>query len=117
VQAGVRGCVQKTHDAKDLIEAVRDVAAGGVHLSANLSRCVVEAYRTRTVRPPDPLSPRERQVLQLIAEGRPTRDIARLLGVRVKTAASHRANIMRKLGIPHAAGLVRYAIQRGQIQL
>ena len=117
VQAGIRGCVQKTHDAKDLIRAVRDVAAGGVYLSVALSRCVVEAYRTRTVQAPDPLSPREHEVLQLIAEGRPTRDIARVLGVSVKTAESHRTSIMRKLGIGQTAGLVRYALQHGLSQL
>ena len=117
VQAGIRGCVQKTHDAKDLIRAVRDVAAGGVYLSVALSRCVVEAYRRRTAQAPDPLSPREHEVLQLIAEGRPTRDIARVLGVSVKTAESHRTSIMRKLGIGQTAGLVRYALQHGLSQL
>jgi len=115
VQAGIRGCVQKTHEAKDLIRAVRDVAAGGVYLSAALSRCVVEAYRTRTAEPPDPLSPREHQVLQLIAEGRQTREIARMLGVSVKTAETHRANIRRKLGIRQTDGLVRYALQSGPV--
>jgi DNA-binding NarL/FixJ family response regulator len=115
MQAGIRGCVQKTHEAKDLIRAVRDVAAGGVYLSAALSRCVVEAYRTRAAQPPDPLSPREHQVLQLIAEGRQTRDIARMLGVSVKTAETHRANIRRKLGIRQTDGLVRYALQSGPV--
>ena len=67
-QAGIRGWVQKTHHAQELIRAVREVAAGGVYLSTAGSRCVVEACR-RTVPPPDPLSSRERQVLQLIAEG------------------------------------------------
>jgi DNA-binding NarL/FixJ family response regulator len=117
MQAGIRGCVQKTHEAKDLIRAVRDVAAGGVYLSAALSRCVVEAYRTRTAQPPDPLSPREHQVLQLIAEGRQTREIAGVLGVSVKTAESHLANIRRKLGIRQTEGLIRYALQRGPMPL
>src|SRR5437867_2886915 len=116
VQAGIRGCVQKAHDAKDLIRAIQDVAAGGVYLNAALSRCVVEAYRTRTAQPPDPLSPREHQVLRLIAEGRPTREIARVLGLSVKTAESHRANIRRKLGIRQADGLVRYALQRSKVR-
>jgi DNA-binding NarL/FixJ family response regulator len=113
LQAGIRGCVQKTHQAQDLIQAIRDVAAGGVYLSPAFSHCVVEAYRTRTTLPPDPLSRRERQVLQLIAEGKSTRQIANLLGVSVKTAESHRTNIMRKLKISQTAGLVRYALQRG----
>jgi len=115
VQAGIRGCVQKTHEAKDLIRAVRDVAAGGVYLSAALSRFVVDADRTRTAQPPDPLSPREHQVLQLIAEGRPTLDIARVLAVSVKTVECHRANIRRKLGIRQADDLVRYALQSGSL--
>jgi DNA-binding CsgD family transcriptional regulator len=78
---------------------------------------VVDAYRSRTALPPDPLSPRERQVLQLIAEGKRTREVADLLGVSVKTAESHRTNIMRKLGISQTAGLVRYALQQGISQL
>jgi DNA-binding NarL/FixJ family response regulator len=117
LEAGIRGCVLKTHDAQELIQAVRDVAGGGAYLSPALSRCVVEAYRARVARPRDTLSPRERQVLQLIAEGQPTRGIARLLGVSVKTAESHRTNIMRKLGIRQTAGLVRYALQRGLSEL
>ena len=117
LQAGIRGCVLKTYQAQDLIRAIRDVSAGGVYLSPTLSRCVVEAYRSRTALPPDPLSPRERQVLQLIAEGKRTREVADLLGVSVKTAESHRTNIMRKLGISQTAGLVRYALQQGISQL
>jgi DNA-binding NarL/FixJ family response regulator len=117
LQAGIRGCVLKSYRAQDLIRAVQDVVAGGVYLSPDLSRCVVEAYRNRTTLPVDPLSPRERQVLQLISEGRRTRQIAELLGVSVKTAETHRANIMRKLGIEETAGLVRYAIQRGISEL
>jgi DNA-binding CsgD family transcriptional regulator len=64
----------------------------------------------------DPLSPRERQVLQLIAEGQTTKEIASLLGISVKTAESHRSRIMDKLGIHEIAGLVRYAIRRGLVQ-
>ena len=65
---------------------------------------------------PDPLTPRERQVLQLIAEGRTTKEIAQLLGMSVKTAESHRSRIMEKLGIHETAGLVRYAIRHGVIE-
>jgi two-component system, NarL family, response regulator NreC len=113
LQIGVCGCVLKTHQAEDLIGAVREVAAGGVYLTPSMSHRVAEAYRTGTTLPSDPLSPRERQVLQLITEGRRVRDIADLLGVSVKTAESHRSNIMRKLGIHQTAGLVRYALRRG----
>ncbi len=116
LQAGIRGCVLKSYQANDLIRAIRDVADGGVYLSAAVSKCVVDAYRHRTALPPDPLSTRERQVLQLIAEGKRTREIAELLGVSVKTAESHRTNIMRKLQITQTAGLVRYALQHGLSQ-
>jgi DNA-binding NarL/FixJ family response regulator len=115
--AGVRGCVLKTFQAEELIRAIRDVVGGGMYLSAGTSRSVVEAYRSRTTLPPDPLSQRERQVLQLIAEGKRTREIAELLGVSVKTAESHRTHIIKKLGIAQTAGLVRYALQRGLSQL
>jgi two-component system response regulator NreC len=111
--AGFSGCVLKSYRAGDLVRAIQDVAAGGTYLSAEVSRSVVEAYRARSARPIDPLSHRERQVLQLLAEGKRTREIAELLGVSGKTAESHRAHIMKKLGIGHTAGLVRYAIQRG----
>jgi two-component system response regulator NreC len=117
LEAGVHGCVLKTYEADDLIRAIRDVVAGGVYLSAGASRAVVEAYRTRAPLRTDPLTQRERQVLQLIAEGRGTREIADLLTVSVKTAESHRTNIMRKLGINQTAGLVRYAIQHGLSEL
>jgi two-component system response regulator NreC len=113
MRAGVSGSVLKTYRAEELIRAIRDVMAGGVYLSAGMSRSLVEAYRAQTALPSDPLSQRERQVLQLIAEGKRTRQIAELLGVSVKTAESHRTHIMKKLGITQTAGLVRYAIQRG----
>ena len=113
LQAGIRGCVLKTYEAKELIRAIREVAAGGVYLSPGLSRCVVDAYRSRTALPRDPLSARERQVLQLIAEGKRTREMSEVLGISIKTVESHRARIMRKLDINATAGLVRYAIQHG----
>jgi two-component system response regulator NreC len=117
LQAGIRACVLKTYQADDLIRAIQDVVAGGVYLSPGMSRSLVDAYRARSAEPVDPLSGRERQVLQLIAEGKRTREIADLLGVSVKTAESHRTHITKKLGISQTAGLVRYALQRGLSQL
>ena len=76
----------------------------------------MEAYRSRSGRPSDPLSSRERQVLQLIAEGKSTKDVASLLGISVKTAESHRSRIMKKLDIHETASLVRYAVRRGLVQ-
>jgi two-component system, NarL family, response regulator NreC len=66
--------------------------------------------------PVDPLTPRERQVLQMVGEGRSTKDVAAILGISTKTAESHRARLMRKLDIHETAGLVRYAIRRGLVQ-
>ncbi len=117
LEAGVKGCVLKSHDARDLISAVREVARGGTYLSTGASSAVVDGYlgRTKVVR--DRLTPRERQVLQLIAEGKKTREIAGILGVSIKTAESHRSRIMGKLRIRDTAGLVRYAIRRGLAEL
>jgi DNA-binding NarL/FixJ family response regulator len=116
LHAGFRGCVLKTFGAEDLIRALRDVVEGGVYLSPVLSRCVVEAYRQGGSLPPDPLTARERQVLQLIAEGKTTKETAAVLDVSVKTAETHRTNLMEKLDIHSTAGLVRYAIRRGLLQ-
>jgi two-component system response regulator NreC len=66
--------------------------------------------------PEDPLTARERQVLQLIGEGKSTKEIGTLLGVSVKTAESHRSRLMQKLDIHEVASLVRYAVRRGVIQ-
>jgi DNA-binding NarL/FixJ family response regulator len=76
-------------------------------------RSLAEAFRRGSETPPDPLTARERQILQLIAEGKRAREISDLLGISIKTAQSHRARIVKKLGITDTAGLVRYAIRRG----
>jgi DNA-binding NarL/FixJ family response regulator len=81
-------------------------------LSPRISRAVVTAYLNRSDLPPDPDLAR-REILQLIAEGETTKEIAWRLGLRVKTAESHRINLMRKLDIHETATLVRYAIRRG----
>ncbi len=113
--AGITGYVLKTKAASSLVEAIEEVAAGNVYLSPGISRSVVDAYLGKSF-PADPLSPRERQALQLIAEGLSTKEIADLMGISPKTAESHRARIMEKLKIHDTAGLVRYAIRRGIIK-
>lgn len=117
LEAGVRGCVLKSHQAEDLIRVIKDVAAGGMHLSPTMSRSMDEAYRSTTVRSPDPLTARERQVLQLVAEGKRPREVAEILGMSVKTAEAHRTHLTKKLGVHNTAGLVRYALRRGFIEL
>jgi two-component system response regulator NreC len=116
LQVGVRGYVLKNQVVNDLVHAIRQVSRGGFYLSPGVSQAVVEAYRSKSERPSDPLSIRERQVLQLIAEGKSTKDVASLLGISVKTAESHRTRLMQKLDIHETASLVRYAIRRGLIQ-
>jgi DNA-binding NarL/FixJ family response regulator len=76
----------------------------------------MDAYRSKSNKPADPLTPRERQVLQLIAEGKSTKDVASLLGISVKTAESHRTRLMQKLDIHETASLVRYAVRRGIVR-
>jgi DNA-binding NarL/FixJ family response regulator len=75
------------------------------------------AYHGKAEMPADPLTSRERQVLQLIAEGKSTKDVAALLGVSVKTAESHRSRLMQKLDIHETASLVRYAVKHGLVQI
>lgn len=113
---GVKGYVLKNQAATDLVQAIYQVCRGGFYLSPGVSRAVVEAFLSKTARPADPLTSRERQVLQLISEGKSTKDVACLLGISAKTAESHRARLMHKLDIHETASLVRYAIRRGLIQ-
>lgn len=115
LQAGIRGYVLKTQAGEELVNAIREVARGATYLSPDVSRAVVDAYLTKSDVSQDPLTDRERQVLQLVAEGNSTKQVASILGVSVKTAESHRTRLMKKLDIHETAGLVRYAVRRGLI--
>ncbi|PYV34866.1 MAG: DNA-binding response regulator [Acidobacteria bacterium] len=116
LQAGITGYVVKTEAGSDLVHALNDVLNGSTYLSSKVSRAIVQAYLEKRDIVPDPLTPRERQVLQLIAEGKTTKEVASLLGISAKTAEAHRTKIMNKLETHGTAGLVRYAIRRGLIQ-
>jgi DNA-binding NarL/FixJ family response regulator len=116
LQAGIRGYVLKTQAAADLVQAIRRVYNGEVYLSPGVSGALVEAFLSKSGLPAEPLSPRERQVLQLVGEGRSTKEIADLLCISVKTVESHRARLMQKLDIHDVARLVRYAIRRGIVE-
>ncbi len=116
LRAGIRGYVLKAQAASDLVTAIREVVRGSVYLSPGISETVVNAYMTQSTPSADPLSTRERQVLQLVAEGKTTKQIAAILCLSVKTADSHRTRIMKKLDVHETASLVRYAIRRGLIQ-
>jgi two-component system, NarL family, response regulator NreC len=117
LKAGFKGCVFKSHDAQDLVHAIREVARGRTYLHPEMQDAVVSGYLGTTGVPEVPLSGRERQVLQLIAEGKKTRQAAEVLGVSVKTVECHRSRIMRKLDIRETAGLIRYAIRHGLSEL
>lgn len=116
LRAGVTGYVLKTRASSELVQALRAVARGEMYLTQSISRAVVNAYLSKADLPERPLSDRERQVLQLVAEGKTTKEIATMLGISVNTAESHRSNMMEKLGIHDTAGLVRYAIRHGIIE-
>ncbi|MGB2591747.1 MAG: response regulator transcription factor [Candidatus Acidiferrum sp.] len=116
LDAGVKGYVLKSQAANDLLEAIKQVSRGQVYLSPGVSGAVMEAFRNKTERPKDRLTTRERQVLQLIAEGKSTKDVASLLNISVKTAESHRTRLMQKLDIHETATLVRYAIRHGVVE-
>ncbi|HXI30329.1 MAG TPA: response regulator transcription factor [Vicinamibacterales bacterium] len=115
LRAGIRGYLLKTQAAEDLVHAIREVLRGEIYLSPGVSRIVVDGYLSGDRPAGDPLAPRERQVLQLVAEGKTSKEVAVLLGLTVKTAESYRARVMEKLGVHETAGLVRYAIRHGII--
>ena len=111
LRAGAKGYVLKNRGASGLIEAIRVVSNGEVYLSPGIAKSVIQTFLGESV--VDELSSRERQVVQLIAEGMATKEVAALLEISVKTAESHRNRIMQKLNIHDTAGVVRYAVRRG----
>jgi DNA-binding NarL/FixJ family response regulator len=115
LKAGVSGYVLKKQATADLIRAIQEVSLGNIYLSPGISRAVMEAFRSGTQLASRTLTAREREVLQLIAEGRTTKEIGGVLGISVKTAETHRSRVMDKLEIRDTAGLVRYAIRVGLI--
>lgn len=117
LQAGVSGYLLKGAAIEELELAIRSAARGETFLSPQVSRPLIDEYirRTHASRPGEFLSTRQRQVLQLIADGKNMKQIALELGIGVKTAETHRAQLMDRLKIHDVAGLVRYAIKMGLI--
>ncbi len=120
--AGARGCLPKTTSSADLASAIRVVHRGEAYLHPSLTTCLVEDYimLRKTEAHDDPyerLTDREKHVLRLLAEGRTGRKMAQELGIAVKTALGHKTKVMKKLGIHGQAELIRYALQRGLIDL
>jgi len=122
LQAGASGYLIKQAATEEVISAIRAVYHGESFLSPSISTKVIEEYlrragKTELVDPFERLTSREREVLQLIAEGRSTQEIAALLYVSGKTVETHRARLMEKLGIYTIAELTQYAIRKGIIKL
>ncbi|RIL04907.1 MAG: DNA-binding response regulator [Proteobacteria bacterium] len=118
LQAGASGYVVKTASAEEFVDAVRATADGKSYLSPSIAHCVVEAIaqpRDGSAFTVAQLSGREREVLQLIAEGLSSKEIAGVLGVSLKTVETHRSNLMGKLNIRKASKLVRIAIHEGLV--
>jgi DNA-binding NarL/FixJ family response regulator len=115
-RAGVKGYVLKTISSSDLVKALAEVEQGKYYLSPGIAETVVNAYLRQDEDSPGSLTCRERQVLQLVAEGNPSKEIARILNLEVKTVESHRSRLMRKLDTGNIAGLVRHAVRQGLIR-
>ena len=129
IEAGVAGYLLKDAGVEELERAIRTVSAGGTYLTPAASQHVVEQYR-RMAEDPEAvgvpgsaerrqlarLTPRQREILQLLADGSSARKIARNLSLSVKTVETHRAQLMERLGIHDLAGLVRFAIRAGLIR-
>lgn len=114
--AGAAGYVLKEAVDAEVVQAVRDVASGGRYLHPSLgARLVVAAADERRREQVDPLSEREREVLRLLALGHTNQEIAASLFISVRTAETHRAHILQKLGLRTRAELVRYALERGML--
>jgi len=122
IQAGASGYVLKRVASEDLVRAIHEVHRGSSFLYPAIAAKLIDDY-LRRVRgdeagaPEEPLTPREREVLKLIAEGNTNQQIGDLLHVSRKTVESHRANIMHKLDLHDVTDLVKYAIRRGFVKL
>lgn len=118
LRAGAAGYLLKNISPAELERAVRAVARGESYLSPAISQHVIAAYLQRTgggTSPLERLTPRQREILQLVAEGNTSKEIARKLALSVKTVETHRTQLMEALDIHDIAGLVRYAIRMGVV--
>jgi DNA-binding NarL/FixJ family response regulator len=116
LEAGAAGYVLKRAADTDLIDALRTVAAGRTFLSGDAQELLMREWQEGRAEPEDPLTPRELEVVKLIAEAYTNRQIAETLKLSEKTVESHRANVLSKLGMRDRVELVRYAIRRGLVE-
>jgi DNA-binding NarL/FixJ family response regulator len=118
LRCGASGYLLKDAATLELELAIRSVAQGKTYLSPSISRTVIDSYLERVggeASPLEQLTPRQREILQLVAEGKTTKEIASLLGISVKTVEVHRLQLMARLDIHDVPGLVRYAIRSGLV--
>jgi len=120
LRVGASGYLLKGSNKLELEFAVHAVASGKTYLTPEVSKHVVERFMQNTepeIDPLDQLTPRQREILQLVGEGRTSKDIARILNISLKTVDSHRTQLMERLDIHDIAGLVRYAVKMGLVRL
>jgi two-component system response regulator NreC len=124
IRAGANGYMLKNADKKEILGAVRAVVEGEAFFSPGISRLIIERFIKRAKEHEDAepsrqgvLTNRERQVLEFIAHGFTSREIAEKIFLSISTVNTHRANIMQKLNIHDTAGLVRYAVRDGIVKL
>ena len=116
LRAGARGYLLKDSGAADLVAAIRAVASGESYLSPAVSNAVLDDYRRHATNPIDLLTSREREVLQMLAEGKTNKEIAGVLNLSVYTVDAHRGRIMEKLNLHSIGELVRFAVRNGLIE-
>ena len=120
LKTGVSGYLLKDAGVAELELAIMAVARGEIYLSPSVSRHVVEAYVQRRTREPtalERLTPRQREILQLVAEGHTTKEIAEQIHLSSKTVETYRTQLMDQLGLENMAGLIRFAIRSGIVSL
>ncbi len=122
LDAGAHGFLLKTDAAHDLVAAVEALRRGKVYFTPKVAALVLDGYLQKENGSPDPpsrnrLTPREREIVQLLAEGKSSKEVAVALGLSVKTAETHRSNIMRKLGLHSVSDLVLYALRNNIVHV
>ena len=121
LRAGVRGYVLKDNALEELMECINLVFDRKIYLSQDITGIVVDGFVNNNRESPETgensISLREKEILQLLAEGKSNKDISDLLNLSIKTVETHRANIMRKLGFRHITDLVLYAVRNHMIEL
>jgi DNA-binding NarL/FixJ family response regulator len=116
LKVGARGYVSKTDAIRDLVTAINAVRSGVTFFTAKVAEIVLEGYSDKSGITSSRLTPRQREIIQLLAEGQSSKEIAVALGLSVKTAETHRANIMKRLNCHSASEIVRYAVRNDIIE-